>query len=146
MKSIAFFILITLGVGAYAAVDVQSMVLFDTYMRYQQEVNEDNIVAVADNYFSPALLGESFPAEPDSVSQLLFSNYMKRVEGHHEAKSPDEGCLVINGYDKQNDPVVFNVKYIPIKDDWLIDKIHVVFVESSTDFTDRAECPAELPD
>ena len=143
MKGIVFFILTTLAVAGYAADDASSAVLYEAYSRYHEEVTADNLVAVAGDYFSPSLLGSEILEDPDSVGQLLFKDYMASQDSHHEALFNNEGCLVVNGYDREGEPVVFSIKYMSGEDSWLMSGIHVAFVGSSSDFADRAKCPSE---
>jgi hypothetical protein len=118
-------------------------VLFQAYSQYKAATNDENIKALADQYFSPALLGESHRTNPDSTRQLLFKNYMTSEESHFERSNQQEGCLTINGYDQDKEPVIIRLKYVSDHERWLIDKIHIALVESREDFSKEARCPTE---
>ncbi len=60
---------------------------------------------------------------------------------HYEEIQSPNGCLTINGYDEENAPLIFSLKYISNEGGWLIDKIHIVFIENKNDFSKEAKCP-----
>ena len=116
-------------------------VLFQTYSQYKESTNENNINEVANIYFSQSLLGEDYLTNLDATSQLLFKDYMITTDNHYEQVNSQNGCLTINGYDEEKAPLIFSLKYILNNGHWLIDKIHVVFIESKNDFSKEAKCP-----
>jgi len=118
--------------------------LYHSYTLYNESMNENNIKDDAKIYFTQSLLGDDYTTNPDASSQLLFKNYMHSVVNHHEEIKNKNGCLTINGYDKEKSPVIFSLKYINNNGNWLIDKIHIVFIESIKDFSDKAQCPEAL--
>ena len=115
--------------------------LFHSYTQYSESTNENNIKNDAKKYFAQSLLGDDYTTNPDAPSQLLFKNYMHSVVNHHEEIKNNNGCLTINGYDKEKMPVTFSLKYKKNNGNWLIDKIHVVFIENPKDFSDIVQCP-----
>lgn len=117
--------------------------LYENFVEYQKAVNTNNIIDVADNFFSSSLLGETYSSNPRARTQLLFKDQMKNIESHHEKIKNGEGCLTINGYDEENLPIVFSLKYIFINDQWLIDGIHIIFIEHKDDFYTNVTCPDE---
>ncbi len=94
-------------------------VLFQTYSQYKESTNENNIKEVANIYFSQSLLGENYLTNPDATSQLLFKDYMMTTANHYEQVSFQNGCLTINGYDKEEAPLIFSLKYILKNGHWL---------------------------
>ncbi len=118
-------------------------VLQNEYSQYREYANRDNIIEVADDYFTPSLLGDTYKNDPDAARQLLFKDYMASTNSYYEKKTTGAGCLTVNGYDEDNLPLVFSIRYISNDDRWLIDEIHVVFVENEKDFSGSAKCPSE---
>ncbi|MCF6336712.1 MAG: hypothetical protein L3J84_01990 [Gammaproteobacteria bacterium] len=116
-------------------------VLFQTYSKYKESTNENNIKEVASVYFSQSLLGKNYRTNSDAIRQLLFKDYMISIVNHHEQVKFQNGCLTINGYDEESAPLIFSLKYLLKDGRWLIDKIHVVFIESKNDFNQEAKCP-----
>ncbi|HWV16940.1 MAG TPA: hypothetical protein VN030_16030 [Cellvibrio sp.] len=104
---------------------------------------KDNIVEQASNFFPQSLLGNDYQSNSDTVNQLLFKNYMTAKDSHYEKINSQDGCLVVNGYDEGGAPLIFSLKYTLINARWLIDDIHVVFIESKNDFSGSAKYPAE---
>lgn len=119
--------------------------LYQEFSQYEVSANENNIIELAGNFFSSSLLGDNYQDNPDAVSQLLFKNYMLITDGHFEKINKQEGCLTINGYDEENLPLIFSLKYISKNNQWLIDEIHVVFIENESDFSSSAKCPIDYP-
>lgn len=144
MKGVLSSLVFALFITGCATVHDPSL-LYGEYSHYENGVNKNNIIEVASNFFSPSLLGNEYQTDPDATSQLLFKNYMVSTDSHYESANDLEGCLTINGYDEENFPLIFSLKYISRKGHWLIDNIHVVFVESKEDFSSSAKCPSEYP-
>ena len=144
MKIIIASILFSLLITSCATVH-NSSVLYREYSQYQEVANKNNIVEMAENFFSPNLLGTNYQTNPDAVNQLLFKNYMANISSHHEKVDEIESCLTINGYDEERFPLIFSLKYILLNGHWLIDNIHVVFVENESDFSNNAKCPSQYP-
>ena len=117
--------------------------LFEAYSDYFSVTDRNNIISIADEFFSPELLGEHYKSDPDAAGQLLFKSYMHDVHSHFERIEDNAGCLVVNGYTPEQEPVVFSLKYSPGASGWLIDGIHVSFVDSSSDYPQSAVCPAD---
>lgn len=145
MKNILLFLLISLFLTSCTTFHNSSSVLHQKYLQYENTVNKNNIVEEARNFFSPSLLGNNYQYNPDAVSQFLFKNYMVNTDSSFEEISGQEGCLTINGYDEDRLPLIFSLKYILSNENWLIDNIHVVFVESENDFSNDAKCPTDYP-
>jgi hypothetical protein len=145
MKNVLWvaLVLAALSITSCATTHNSSSVLYQEFSQYEKSANKNNIIEVAGKFFSPALLGENYRTDPDAASQLLFKNYMANIVGRHEKIDGQEGCLALNGYDKEKSPLVFSLKYISSNGHWLIDKIQVAFVEDTTDFVNSAKCPSE---
>ena len=145
MKNVLLFLILALFITSCATLHNSSSVLYQKYLQYESTANKNNIIEVASNFFSPSLLGKNYRSNPDAVSQLLFKNYMVNTDSYFEKISEQEGCLTINGYDEDNFPLIFSLKYALSNGNWLIDNIHVVFVESKSDFSNDVKCPSDYP-
>lgn len=145
MRNILFGLAFSLFFSGCATIDNASSVLYQEYSQYERSANKNNIIEVGGNFFTPSLLGKNYQTNPDATNQLLFKNNMVSTDSHYEKISEQEGCLTINGYDEENAPLIFSLKYISTSGRWLIDKIHVVFVENVKGFVNSAKCPNEYP-
>lgn len=146
MRKWFFYLIYTLSMTGCAAIHSTSSVLYEEFVQYKNGANKNNIIEVADHFFSSSLLGKNYRNNPDAATQLLFKNYMVNTYSHHEKQNDRGGCLTINGYDEDGSPLTFSLKYVSGDERWLIDKIHVVFVEDEKGFTNIAKCPDEYPD
>lgn len=117
--------------------------LYGAYSDYVSVADRDNIIEVADDFFSRNLLGEGYQSNPDAADQLLFKNFMSNTHSHYESIENDVGCLIINGTTAEKEPVVFSLKYSAGFAGWLIDGIHIGFVEAASDYPQTATCPAD---
>ncbi|MEQ3694056.1 MAG: hypothetical protein ABNH16_03950 [Thalassolituus sp.] len=145
MKNLFFCLVLSLFITSCATLRNSTPVLYLEFSQYEISANENNIIELAGNFFSSSLLGNNYQDNPDAASQLLFKNYMLNTDGHFEKINKQEGCLTINGYDEENSPLIFSLKYILSDNQWLIDEIHVVFVENKSDFSSSAKCPSDYP-
>lgn len=145
MKNVLFYLVLALSITSCATVHKASSVLYQEFSQYENGANKNNIIELADTFFSSSLLGKNYQANPDAISQLLFKNYMVNTHSHYEKMNGQESCLTINGYDEESSPVIFSLKYISSNGHWLIDEIHVVFVEDEKGFANSANCPSEYP-
>ena len=133
--------MLVLLISSCATMDNSSSTLYHEYSQYSESANKNNIIEMASDFFSPSLLGKSYRTNPDAINQLLFKNYMATTESHYEKINGQVGCLTINGNDEENFPLALSLEYELISDRWLINKIHVVFIEN--EFVDKATCPNE---
>ena len=118
--------------------------LYQTYTDYSQQMNSDNVQQLAPAYFSPTLLPDSF-ADTSVTQQLLFKNMMAKPLQHKELISGNTGCLAVVGQDNEQQPLQFNLAYSAKNDSWLIDQVHVVFLEQFTDLQAITNCAELFP-
>ncbi len=143
MKKILIYLALIFYVSGCVTTHPNSSRLYEDFSRYESTANKDNILEVAEMFFSTSILGKDYRNNSDAAGQLLFKNYMTATQSHYEKVSQDEGCLTINGYDEDNTPLIISLKYIPNEGHWLIDSIHVVYIENAKDFANNAKCPSE---
>jgi hypothetical protein len=143
MKIVLIYLALIFYVSGCATTLPNSSRLYGEFSRYESTASEDNIFEVAEMFFSTSLLGKDYRSNPDAAGQLLFKNYMAVTQSHYEKVIQGDGCLTINGYDEDNAPLIFSLKYIPNEGHWLIDGIHVVYIENTNDFASSAKCPSE---
>lgn len=146
MKQLSALFVATLLLLGCATTQPASAKLFAAYSDYKASTDEKNIVQLAGRYFAPSLLGvgEKHADDPDAPPQLLFKNYMAREDSHFERSNQAEGCLTINGFDRDNEPVIISLKYLADRERWLIGEIHVLLVENQGHFSITARCPDEF--
>ena len=131
--------LVLLGCSA-----IKPVSLYQTYTDYSQQMNSDNVSKLAAAYFSPQLLPESF-ADASLTQQLLFKNMMVRPLQHKELVTGNTGCLAVVGQDNEQQPLQFNLAYSAKDDSWLIDQVHVVFLEQFTELQAITNCAELFP-
>lgn len=143
MKKVLIYLALIFFVSGCATTHPNSSSLYEAFSRYESTANKNNILEVAEMFFSTSLLGKDYRNNPGAAGQLLFKNYMTTAQSHYENANQSGGCLTINGYDEDKTPLIFSLKYIPNEGHWLIDSIHVVYIENENDFARSAKCPSE---
>ncbi len=118
------------------------LTLYSTFVDYKSNLSSDNINEVSPEFFSDKLLSKLKLDSSEIIDQLLFKNYMIKELNHFEIIGNDFNCLTINGYDTENMPISFNLKYIDSNERWLIDEINVLFVSEEVEFSKIAKCPS----
>lgn len=143
MKYAIFCLVLAVFITSCASLHHPSSILYQEFSRYEDSVDERNVLDVANEFFTRSLLGSTYQSNPDAVGQLLFKDYMAKKHSHFEKIKNQEGCLTINGYDDQDAPLIFSLKYVSSNERWLIDKIHIVLIEDRSGFSKSAKCPSE---
>ncbi|WDE05202.1 hypothetical protein SG34_028570 [Thalassomonas viridans] len=120
--------------------------LYKQFSAYALTANNNNILSQSPKFFSKRLLAQansSKASQAEIAGQLLFKQYMATQVNSFEVITDNSGCLTVNGYDSENMPLSFNLKYIHNQEKWLIDDINISFVNSEADFSTSAQCPGE---
>lgn len=141
MKQISFLLIIFLA-SCVSIKDEHNNKLHSKYQMYLTEINKNNIRQLFTKYFSVDLLGTESINDPEITDQLLFKKYMNTYYNHIEKTSNNKGCLTINGFDDENEPVAFNLEYILYNGKWLINDIHILFLDYKSKFSEVARCPS----
>jgi ABC-type transport system involved in multi-copper enzyme maturation permease subunit len=144
MKKLILGFFVAVFVFGCAATNNNESKLFNSYSEYKNLTNKNNISQVATQYFSKTLLRGNYQTNPDAASQLLFHDYMLTIDSHIEKTDGLNGCMIINGFDEEQTPIIFSLEYIMNNKKWLISEIHVVFVASFNDFKKEVKCPGEF--
>ena len=135
-------ILVTLFLVSCATISKDEP-LYSAYSKYMTESNEENIGALSSTYFSAELLKGKNTSNADIQKQLLFKDDMAVTRNHFERVKGTQGCLTINGFDREKMPLVFNIEYWRVNEKWIIKAIDIQLVNSEHEFRDAATCPYE---
>ncbi|KKO44732.1 hypothetical protein WG68_14415 [Arsukibacterium ikkense] len=118
--------------------------LYQTYTDYSSQINAENVEQLAPAYFSSSLLPKSFN-DSSVTQQLLFKNMMAEQLQHAELITGNTGCLALAGQDSEQQPLQFNLAYRSENDKWLINQVHVVFLEQLTELKPITNCAELFP-
>ena len=118
--------------------------LYQTYTDYSNQMNSENVEQLAPVYFSSSLLPKSF-SDSSVTQQLLFKNMMAKPLQHQELITGNSGCVAVVGQDNEQQPLQFNLAYRAENDSWLIDQVHVVFLEQFTELEPITNCAELFP-
>lgn len=114
--------------------------LYSSYENYVKNVNRKNIDKIYHEYFTSTLLDGESIGDPEVADQLLFKSYMSHTDSHFQSIRNSQGCLSVNGFDKENMPINFRLRYLKSQA-WLIDSVQVRFVNNVAEFDKQAICP-----
>lgn len=118
--------------------------LYQTYTDYSSQMNAENVEQLAPVYFSSSLLPQSY-SDTSVTQQLLFKNMMAKPLQHQELITGNSGCVAVVGQDNEQQPLQFNLAYRAENDSWLIDQVHVVFLEQFTELKPITNCAELFP-
>jgi len=138
-----FILLLFVLVLGACATHVPDEVLYSNFLDYKSNITRGNIIESSPNFFSKQLLDKLNLTSSEVTEQLLFKNYMAKQINNIEIIGDSFGCLTVNGYDLENMPMSFNLKYIEVEQRWLIDEINVLFANNEADLSKVPKCPSE---
>ena len=118
--------------------------LYQTYTDYSNQMNSENVEQLAPVYFSSNLLPTSYN-DASVTQQLLFKNMMAKPLQHQELITGNSGCVAVVGQDNEQQPLQFNLAYRAKNDSWLIDQVHVVFLEQFIELKPITNCAELFP-
>lgn len=93
-----------------------------------------------DDFFTSERLKQAQQKTDDTVT-LLFGRQVARVLNHYEKITGNEGCLVINGFQQNDKPVVQSLRYAHIKGEWRIVESKTFLLSDTNNFARQAKCP-----
>lgn len=138
------FIVILLTILIYSCTsNGNSESLQSKYSHYEKNIDESNLFQLRSVFFSRGLLSDLNVNDLEVSEQLLFKSYMSKQLESFETIKGSIGCLTINGLDNDEAPISFNIKYINENENWVIDEIGVLFVDTPAEFSKLAKCPGE---
>ncbi len=116
--------------------------LYAVYSDYKAAANQNNILDVYAQYFSPRLVAGDEPDE-SAIPFLLFKDKMAKESDHFEKMLGDDtGCLTVDGFDdEKGEPIEFNIRYVSVDGQWYMDATHIRFLEGANQYSKAAVCP-----
>ena len=70
---------------------------------------------------------------------LTFPQWIEKEYSHYEVQNGDRGCLVVNGYNQNLEPMTILVSYINNRE-WLIDDLQIQYLTPPNTFLDGPVC------
>ncbi|WP_110188739.1 hypothetical protein [Pokkaliibacter plantistimulans] len=118
--------------------------LYQRYRQYVAVVQAEQADKEYPQYFSRRIVDVA-GAHQDARDQLWFPTYMKHEVAHHEsAAGSARHCLLVNGYDINDEPMTFSLEYLREQGQWLIDGVNVALYKSADAFPRHVKCPDEI--
>lgn len=123
--------------------------LYTAYKNYAELLNSNNQYT-SDQLFAALTLRKqehllnASKKTPDLLNELAdnyltFPLWIAKEFNHYETDNGDNGCLLINGYNQQLEPVAITISYHNASQ-WLIDDLHVEHLAPFNRFLKQAVC------
>jgi len=143
MKYIILILAVLISSGC-ATNEELDPVLYDNYVALDKSVKQSNITKEMTNYFTASYLSEVSLSDKKSLLLLNLSGYMGSVKSHYQKINNNTGCLILNGFDENKEPLSLFIEYKNKKSLWLVNYMYISFLKSKNDFTNSAKCPREV--
>lgn len=134
-------LILTIVFSGCSTLKTNEVQLFDSYNQLFYEVKEGDIIQNRYKYFTNNYLKEVNPEDANSRILLKLSNYINKEISHYQKINDSYGCLSINGFDENKEPLSLHIEYKIENNMWLINYIFVSFLESTSNYAIQATCP-----
>ncbi len=137
------FILIFSLILVSCASTKENVALFERYNTYVSEINKNK------SSFILSMLSKNIANKINSLGEKEFPvlsefpSVLHNIESHYQKLKNSNGCLTINGYGKNNKPIILSIKYLYENKSWVIDYIEVYYADSKKEFQTKGVCPSE---
>jgi hypothetical protein len=139
---ITLFVVATVGCSS---IEEHPQFLHKEFNRYHASVVSGSVVTRRYEFFTPeALKGIDITSESDPM-ELSIGSYIKSERSHYEQTTPNRGCLTVNGYQDNGDPVSLFIEYKSINGTWLMNytTVHLPQKNLFKGFFEKPLCPDE---
>jgi len=68
---------------------------------------------------------------------------MGKVESYYQKISGDNGCITVNGFEQNGDPLSLYLEYKNRNNLWLVNYIYLSFLDNKSNFANKPICPNE---
>ncbi len=142
---IAFLTLIMIAIAGCGTLEERPQALYKSFDRYHAAVGSGSVVARRAEFFTPAALKGIDISSKSDVVELSIGSYIGKERSHYEEIHEDRGCLTVNGYQGDGDPVSLFIEYKPVEGKWLMNytNVHLPQRDRFKGFFEKALCPDE---
>lgn len=142
---IARVALMTIALAGCGTLEERSPALYKTFERYHAATGAGSVVVRRAEFFTPAALKEIDIDSKSDVMELSIGSYLRKERSHYEKVADGRGCLTVNGYQQNGDPVSLFVEYKSVKGEWLMNftNVHLPQPDRFKGFFEKPLCPDE---
>jgi hypothetical protein len=134
-------IIVILVISGCAISQRSGVVLYGIYSELYASVKAGRVEAEKARFFSSSYLDEVSSSKKNASFLLAVPRVIEKVDSHYEKIDGAVGCLTVNGYENDGQPVSIYVEYVLKNHEWLIDYIYLNLLENVSGFEHRAICP-----
>lgn len=138
-------LLAAMMVAGCASVKEQPLAIYAAFSQYQEVVVAGDLLNRRAEFFTSTALQEIDISSESDAMELSLGSYIAQEQSHHEKVLPERGCLTINGYQANGNPVMLFIEYKQAGKHWLMNytNVHLPPKEGFTGFINKALCPDE---
>ncbi len=118
--------------------------LYEMYVQLSNSVNSNNIATDKEKFFSTTYLSEVIDDDEKSLFLLKIPSYIKTVDSHFQKFNYEQGCLTVNGFEENSEPVSIFVEYKKEFNRWRVNYMYLNMIENKREFVNKAVCPNEV--
>jgi hypothetical protein len=115
----ALLSLITIALVGCATVEKQPQTLYKTFEQCREAIASGTVVAKREAFFTSKVLSEIDATSEADTEALKFAAYIDDERSHYEKMEKERGCLTVNGYGDNGDPVSLFIEYELSDGRWL---------------------------
>ena len=146
---LAIFILCAL---ITTSIQANENILKERYLAYKSQVetagtllplilyHSDKKIASFERYFKHSDIKTGIEA---LFNRMKFPNIMRKTQFIKETISNNEGCILVAGFNQDNEKISFHIKYVFEKNQWKIDNIDLELLEDHQSFFTSPTCSNE---
>jgi hypothetical protein len=119
--------------------------LYETYRHYREAVADGSVVVRRDEFFTSSVLDEIDSTSAKDIKALRIGASVADERSHYEKMEKERGCLTVNGYGDNGDPVSLFIEYRSVNNKWLTShtNIYIPGKEVFNGFFEKPLCPEE---
>jgi len=118
--------------------------LYKIYSKLPNLIKSGVIISGREKYFTSSYLTEIDLDDKKSLFLLKLPGYITSTAAHYQKITKNTGCLTVNGFDKNKNPISLYIEYKKNESQWLINYIYLDFKDMETDFLKGTACPKEI--
>lgn len=141
MKQI-FILIITIILVSCATIK-ENKGLFESYNTYVNEIRKHQSNFILSMISKKRVNKINSLGEKEFPVLSSFPNVLFKIKSHYQKLENNKGCLTINGYGKNNNPILVSIKYLYENKKWVIDFVEIYYTDSAKEFQTKGICPNE---
>ncbi len=121
----------------------ENTTLFEAYSTYVSKINKNKSSFLLPMLSKNRVNQINLSSENEFPVLSEFPSVLSKIESHYQKLEANKGCLTLNGYGKNNKPIVLSIKYLYENNKWVVDFVEIYYADSTKEFSTKGICPSE---